>query len=146
MSEWPHATTWLMVLTSEFFESLGRLTFEFAGLEQMVGLCILQLDPTQKEEEIWRESFERKLGTLKEDVANAAKDLPRRSPNMAQLEELLATATAVGRKRNTIVHGTLHYHAGGELLLKNRAYGGTHAFDATAIDAPTAEVATLYDR
>src|SRR5690349_10467844 len=135
-----------MVLTPEFFESLGRLAFEFAALEQILGLCILELDPTQKEEKVWRVSFERKLDRLRDDLVKTVKRIPNCAPKMVRLETLLADAATVGRKRNTIVHGTLHYHPGGELLLKNRAYGGTHPVQAAAIDDVSAQVARLFDR
>jgi hypothetical protein len=112
----------------------------------LVGLCILELDLSQKEEKVWREPFERKLDRLRGDLVSTVKRIPNCSPNMVRLEALLDEATVVGRKRNTIIHGTLHHHSGGDLLLKNRAYGGTHPLERTAIDDVTAELASLYDR
>jgi hypothetical protein len=132
--------------TDDFFDSLGRLAFEFAGLEQMVGLCILELDPSQNEEAVWRDSFERKLVKLKKDLMTKIGSIPRCSINGAALVDLGNKAIEVGRKRNTVIHGVLQNHPVGHLLFKNLAYGSTHPVDSAALDELRIEVVKLYEQ
>jgi len=134
-----------MPLTSEFFEALGRLTFEFAALEQMVGICILQLDPCQDHEAIWLDSFDGKLRRLRRDLARKVAQVTR-TPDWTLLDAAINDATKIGRKRNTIVHGVLHVDPNGEVLLKNLAGDTTHAVDPSVIEDVTGEVSALHDR
>jgi hypothetical protein len=134
-----------MPLTSEFFEALGRLTFEFTALEQMVGLCILQLDPSQDHEAIWRDSFDGKLRRLRRDLARKISQVTL-TPDWTLLDAAINDATKTGHKRNTIVHGVLHFDPNGEVLLKNLARDTTHAVDPSVIEEVTGEVSALYDQ
>jgi hypothetical protein len=133
-------------LTPEFFESLGRLAFEFAALEQMVGLCILELDLSQDRDTIWRDSFEKKLGKLKKDLVTNVESIPNCTVKIAVLDHLLNKAIAVARKRNTVIHGVLQVHPVGNVLLKNLAFGSTHPVGSVAMDELRIEVVRLYDQ
>jgi len=131
-------------LTPGFFESLGRLAFEFAALEQIVGLCILELDLTQNEDTVWRDSFEQKLRKFKKDLVTKVTSIPNCAVKAAALDELLDKAIEVGRKRNTVIHGVLQVHPEGNVSLKNLAHGGTHPVGSAAMDKLRIEVVRLY--
>jgi hypothetical protein len=131
-------------LTPEFFESLGRLAFEFAALEQIVGLCTLELDLSQNEDPVWRDSFEKKLAKFRRDLVTKVASIPNFAVNGPALDELFNKAIEVGRKRNTVIHGVLKVHPDGNVSLKNMAHGGIHPVGSAAMDELRIEVVRLY--
>ena len=64
-------TIGVQILTSDFFESLGRLAFEFAAVEEMLGLCIWQLNSSEDVKAIWQDSFQGKLKRFKKEATAA---------------------------------------------------------------------------
>lgn len=106
------------MLTPELFEAVGRLAFQFAALEELIGLCIWELNADANHEQattaIWNLSFEGKLKKLKQSLIRA---------NVNPDEQLLKTARQVARQRNTVMHGTLYHDPEAHSwVLRNRSW------------------------
>lgn len=139
------------MLDNRFFSALGKLTFAFASLEDLVGLCIAELLSNPRDEsalqEVWDiDSFTSKLNQLKRDFATAVKRVGENF-NEIPFDALLDDARKLARRRNDAIHGFLYVdrHTQG-YFLKNRRFGGRVSVDPAEIDALTSAAQDLSKR